>query len=998
VAKYPKRLIEVDLPIRRISEQARREKSIRHGHISTLHIWWARRPLAACRAVLCAALWPDPTDPECPSQFRNDAKNWMKKWANEHLNLIGPESSKTFVTIRNKPDSLDCDLTLRTALLDFIADFSDWDNAGRREYLETSRALTLSAHGALNGEERMKPLVVDPFAGGGAIPLEALRVGADCFASDLNPVAVLLNKVVLEYVPLYGQRLIDELQRWGNWVKQRAEEELSAFYPRDPDGSVPIAYLWSRTIKCEGPGCGAEVPLIRSMWLARTGDKAVSLALVPNLVEKRVEFQIVYNAKPSSAVGGTVRRGSATCPCCGFTTPVEAVRRQLKTRLGGAIDARLIAVVTYIPGVQGRRYRLATENDYQFARQAAKELEQRRSKSTGPISIVPDESYPDETAAGALSSSVLYGPKVWGDIFTPRQLLALTSLVKWVREAAERMSRESDVGLAKAIQTCLGLVVDRLANTLTSLSRWDTSRENVQGVFSRQALPMVWDFTEANSFSGATGDFDGALEWVLKVCSTTASLDLTPGQVEKASATNHLLPDESAHCIFTDPPYYDAIAYGDLSDFFYVWLKRTVGHLYPDLFRTQLVDKSDEIVHLSKRFRGPYSHKTKEYFEKGMTQALAEAKRVLTPDGIGVVVFAHKSTSGWEAQLQAMVDAGWTITGSWPIDTEMGSRMNAMGTASLASSVHLVCRPRARASGETLGATIGEWRDVLNELPKRIHDWMPRLAAEGVVGADAIFACLGPALEVFSRYDRVEKSSGELVTLREYLEHVWAAVAREALLFMFKDADATGLEEDARLTAMWLWTIGAGANGNGATHIGDEDAEENSDTKKTTSATGFSLEYDAARLISQGLGVHLEKLGHVVEIKGETARLLSITERAKYLLGVSHTKPIPIRRAGGLIQGSLFEDMDDEDSSVSTNELVDVPKPGTTVLDRVHQAMLAFGAGQAEALRRFLVDEGVGKSASFWSLAQSLSALYPSGSSEKRWVDGVLARKKSLGF
>jgi len=255
--RYPKRLIEVDLPIKRISAHARREKSIRHGHISTLHIWWARRPLAACRAVICAALWPDPADALCPDAFRRIARKLMREWAEKYVHLLtSQESLNRFVQIQKKPDQLNDDVFLRQALLDFIADFANWDNSTIKEYLETSRALTQTAHEALGGEPGTRPLVVDPFAGGGSIPLETLRIGADAFASDLNPVAVLLNKVVLEYIPKYGQRLADEVRKCGDWIKTETEKELAEFYPKDPDGATPIAYLWARTIQCEGPGCG----------------------------------------------------------------------------------------------------------------------------------------------------------------------------------------------------------------------------------------------------------------------------------------------------------------------------------------------------------------------------------------------------------------------------------------------------------------------------------------------------------------------------------------------------------------------------------------------------------------------------------------------------------------------------------------------------------------------------------------------------------------------
>src|SRR6266446_2726920 len=332
---YPKRLIEVDLPIKRISEHARREKSIRHGHISTLHIWWARRPLAACRAVICAALWPDPADPLCPEAFKTEAIRQMRIWTtHDRQALLSAESRPHFEALRQHPDNPVNPVQLRTLLLDFIADFANWDSATIKEYLETSRALTQCAHEALGGEPGTRPLVVDPFAGGGSIPLEALRVGADAFASDLNPVAVLLNKVVLEYIPKYGERLADEVRKWGEWIKREAEKELAEFYPKDADGATPIAYLWARTIQCEGPGCGAEVPLIKSLWLGKKPHNSWSLRLVPNTNKGRVDFEVVQGAKPDQVGQGTVKRGSATCLCCGFTTPATSIRKQLAARNG----------------------------------------------------------------------------------------------------------------------------------------------------------------------------------------------------------------------------------------------------------------------------------------------------------------------------------------------------------------------------------------------------------------------------------------------------------------------------------------------------------------------------------------------------------------------------------------------------------------------------------------------------------------------------------------
>ena len=354
-----------------------------------------------------------------------------------------------------------------------------------------------------------------------------------------------------------------------------------------------------------------------------------------------------------------------------------------------------------------------------------------------------------------------------------------------------------------------------------------------------------------------------------------------------------------------------------------------------------------------------------------------------------LLFFASKTTASWEAILDAIVAAGWTVTGSWPVDTERSARVSAQGQARLGSSVHLVCRPRENPDG-SLREKIGDWRDVLSELPGRIHEWMPRLAQEGVVGADAIFACLGPALEIFSRYSSVEKASGELVTLREYLEEVWAAVSREALNMIFQAADTSGFEEDARLTAMWLWTLRTAANGNG---------KEPDEDEKTISLRGYSLEYDAARKIAQGLGAHLEKLNHLVEIKGDTATLLSAGARSKHLFGKEASQSAKNRKQNKSQRAFDFvSELEDLRADYTGDWSTDISgRIGDTVLDRLHQSMILFGAGRGEALKRFLVDDGVGHSPLFWQLAQALSALYPHGSEEKRWVDGLLARKRGLG-
>jgi len=1059
--QHPKRLIETDLPIKRISAHARREKDMRLGHIPSLHIYPAARPLAACRAVVCAALWPDPMDEHCPQSFRNKAAEIITNFAKkvdaslDLLELCDKESRLKWEKLAKQKKPLDVKTVegkypLQQHLLDFIADFANWDCSTVPLFLETARALTAAAHEALGGMAGTKPLVVDPFAGGGSIPLEALRVGADAFASDLNPVAVLLNKVVLEYIPKHGKKLAEEVRKWGTWIKEQAEKELQQVYPKDPDGATPIAYLWARTIRCEGPNCGAEVPLVRSLWLAKKANRSVAMQMVPRNDKSGVDFQI-QSPPHKQASEGTVKRGNAVCPCCHYTTPVARVREQLKAKRGGANDARLMCVVTTRPGQQGRFYRIPTPADLDAVKAAEKELEKRIKNHKGELSLVPEEPLPPQ---GTLGFRVqLYGMLQWGDLFSSRQLLALTTFCRYAKEYTVEAN---DTNFSTACNSIFAIVIDRLADLNASLCVWQINTPNTAHVFGRWALPITWDFGEVNPLAGAGGSPESAIGRLLRNIEYLSSAQNCTGQVAQCSADSHVLPNGSVEAYITDPPYYDAIPYSDILDFFYVWLKRSLNlDCFPN-FEKILCPKDEECI--VDEVKG----KDATYYVATMQKAIEEARRILIASGIGIVVFAHKSTAGWEAQLQSMIDAGMIITGSWPIDTEMGSRLRAKASAALASSIHLVCRPR-------IGNPIGDWRDVVTELPQRIHAWMPRLASEGVVGADAIFACLGPALEIFSRYSRVEKANGDVVPLREYLELVWGAISKEALTMIFQGADTAGFEEDARLTSMWLWTLSAGGahvhdtlpdgygggsgdgagdgfgkgygggSGDGAGDgfgrgygggsgdgAGDEfgrgyggenntepDDEESSEQTKPTK--GFSLEFDAARKIAQGLGIHLEELDSVVEIKGATARLRAVEERTNYLFKKSidriddapvlSKKELKKQTEARKYKGSLLDELkdmvpEDGDSAYNgrNNDRPMAFAPGATVLDRVHQCMLLFAAGRSDALKRFLVNEEHGKDAKLWKLAQSLSALYPPGSNEKRWVDGVLARKKGLGF
>ena len=988
-----KRLAEVDFPIAVVSKHAAREKSIRHGHPSTLHLWWARRPLASCRAVLLALLLPDPGDSACPEDFKKRARALL------------PETSGPVG---------DGDLELRAKLLKFIGDFANWDNAGKAAYLEVGRGLVKAAH----GEDG--PLVVDPFAGGGSIPLEALRLGCEAFASDLNPVACLILKVMLEDIPRHGPGLADELRKVGGEIKNAAEKQLAGLYPADPDGATPIAYLWARTVRCEAPNCGAEIPLMRSFWLCKKPKR--KRALRPNVVRPKgkppcVEFEVFEPKSDGEVLTGTVTRAKAACLCCGIVLPPERVRAQLSEQRGGADvifdgkgkrtgGARMTAVVTLKPGETGRHYRLPMDADYAAVRKAQTELaevlgEWERGGKQG-LCPVPDEPLPP---VGTLGFRVQrYGMLQWGDLFTARQKVALVVMNR--RIAKESRNRN----VSRALACFMGRSADKYA----SLVVWNNVGEKVEHVFGRQALPMVWDFCEANLFSLGTGGFDSNLNWIEQVVEKSTEFEFT-GQVQPADATDHPLPDQAAGIWFTDPPYYDAIPYSDLSDFFLIWLKRTL----PDT--SLLRDPFDPDNPLSPKTRDAVQDETKqqdgrpkdrEWFEERMAYAFAEGRRVLSEDGIGSVVFAHKTTEGWESLLSGMIRGGWTITGSWPIATEMGSRLRARDSAALATSVHLVCRPRPE------DAPVGDWGEVLRELPNRVGDWMERLQGEGVRGADLVFACIGPALEIFSRYRVVETVEGREVGLPEYLEKVWEVVGRTALEQVLGTAEAKArngaagaVEEDARLTALFLWTLQATNGQHGMNRGSSEDGEGDSGGADDDEAApqgrtkGYSLVFDVVRRFAQPLGIDLPKWeGRIIETKKGVVRLLAVSERAKPLFGEDGAEAVADwieRDPEKSLQQVLFPEIDRAHPPKARNrgrrgkavmDPDDAELGGerhATTLDRVHTAMLLQTGGRTNALRNLLKAEQ-DRGTDFLRLANALSALYPSPSEEKRLLDAML--------
>jgi adenine-specific DNA methylase len=944
--------------------------------------------------MLLGLLLPDPCDENCPADFKTKARELFPRVPG--IGNIGPN-----------------DEDLRKALLNFIGDFANWDLSADRTYLDVARGLVKAAY----PEET--PLVVDPFAGGGSIPLEALRLGCEAFASDLNPVACLIEKVMLEDIPRQGPELADELRRVGAVIKQAAEKELADFYPLDPDKARPVAYLWARTVRCESPNCGAEIPLIRSFWLCKKATRRRALkpkVETPKGKTPRVVFEIFEPKNEVEVHAGTVSRAKATCLCCNTVLTPDRVRAQLREQRGGADvifdakgdrigGARLLGVVTLKPGEVGRQYRLPTDSDYEAVWAAMNRLTQvTAARLPGELNIVPDEPLPP---IGTLGFRVQrYGMLQWGDLFTARQKLGLTTLARIGQADPDRKQTVH----SSAVRQLLALNLGRCADYATSLCSWKNTTEKLNHTFGRQALPIMWDFTEVNLIS----DMAGNESWIVRIAEREGRVLVRCGQTSVADACASQLPDEIASCWFTDPPYYDAIPYSDLSDFFLVWLKRTLPKhpLLRDPFDSTncLSPKLQEVVQdETRKVNG--QPKDRAWFEETMAKAFGEGRRVLRDDGIGSVVFAHKTTEGWEALLGGLIRGGWTITGSWPISTEMASRLRARDSAALATSVHLVCRPRPE------DAPTGDWGGIVRELPRRVREWMDRLQSEGVRGADLVFACIGPALEIFSRYSRVETAEGNEIKLDEYLLKVWEVVGRTALEQVLGTAEARArngaagvLEEDARLTALFLWTLQSTAgvtNGDGQASEGDEeeaDEEEDEDEAPRKKTKGFTLIYDVVRRFAQPLGIRLPDWERrIIEVKKGVVRLLPVSERTQQLFGEEGASAVADRietdaRRPQQVQLTLFPDEPPvvkprkggrkKGSANVPDESLQARREATT-LDRVHAAMLLQSSGRANALRALLKAEQE-RGPDFLRLANALSALYPTGSEEKRLLDAML--------
>lgn len=724
---YRRKLIEVALPLDAINRESAREKSIRHGHPSTLHLWWARRPLAACRAVLFAQLVDDPSarPEEFPTAREQDAE--------------------------------------RARLFALLEELVKWESSTKDAVLATARA---EIRRCFDGDP---PPVLDPFCGGGSIPLEAQRLGLEAHASDLNPVPVLITKALIELPAKFADRppvhpqaehrttwkgaqgLAEDVRRYGAWMREEAQRRIGHLYPQatlDDGTTAPvIAWLWARTVTCPNPACRATMPLARSFWLGKKKGKEAWVR--PVLDGDRVRFEIGHGPG-GPLVDGTVGRNGATCLVCSSPVPLAYVRAEGKA---GRMGTQLMAVVA--EGYRRRVY-LPPSPEHEKAADVPR----------------PDDVPETELARNPRHMTAPnYGLTRHADLFTNRQLIALTTFSDLVHEARERVVHDSgDAPYADAVATYLAFGVSRLSDITNSLTTWKPSMDQAIHLFTRQALPMVWDYAEVGSFSGAAGDFGVSIRNLARVVDTCAS-----GTVGIAVQRDARDAAEQSVVVSTDPPYYDNVPYADLADFFYVWLRRSLRDVYPDLLGTMLTPKQQELVADPFRYGG--RAQAERHFEDGFVRTFA-AIRSRHPDDVPMTVFyAFKqvetdgddegvASTGWETMLAGLLSAGFMVTATWPMRTELGNRMRNRDSNALASSIVLACRPRPET------APTVDRRTFVAALKADLPGALREMQQGAVAPVDLAQSAIGPGMAVFSRYTTVLEADGTAMTVRAALAQI----------------------------------------------------------------------------------------------------------------------------------------------------------------------------------------------------------------------------------
>lgn len=849
-----KKLIEVALPIKEISAESVRDKSIRHGHISTLHLWWARRPLPVCRAIVFASLVPDPLDENCPEAF---------KWAVEMLLCSGHNGMK-YKPYKDIPYTSIVDEmedNHRNRLMMFIGQFSDkcqknmiagkattpkeqlsdyslikWENKNNPQILRTARELIFVAyqsdrrseatweqlHGefnrlydaipaaeqalydlpnrhiesaevkqreaelqaAIDAFQNEMPSVFDPFAGGGAIPLEAARLGCRSYGNDINPVAHIIERGSAEFPQKYGKpiiyskdefesrygeegikmaqetersitydgdyyhvpnRLAFDVEYYAKKILAETEKEVGYLYPADEEGNKPVAYYWARTAKCSNPSCGAEVPLLKQFYLANTKQKKVYLN--PRVNGTDIQFEI---SKGQCGKTGFMkpRECSVTCPCCGNVTSAAELKEQFKHHKTGE---RLLAIISESPN--GKTYRLPTEKEVRLSKEKHDEV------------VRPSEMM--EVGNQRNFNTPGWGIDRYGQLFSDRQMLVLNLLLKHYKEQIEKFNVD---GYYKALITYLAVWIDRIAIANTSFGVWHTGRETLERIMGRQAIPMTFDFPESNPFCESSGSALNQLDWLNRYFESESDNVFNANFANASSGDKQQFAKKTITSVVTDPPYYDAIAYADISDFFYVWLKQTLSELYPLTFSTPQTPKAEECTAL-KHHHNNNVEQARKHFEDKLTE-IFDAIEEQTSDIVSIM-YAHQSTEAWTTLCNSILGARMNITGSWPMDTEMQGALKS-DMSYLESSVTVACRPSERKG-------FADYEEVKHDIRQVVKQEVEKLYGLGFRGADLLTACFGQAVSVFGHYKRVETPEGDSVSVGQLLEFARESAAQALL-------------------------------------------------------------------------------------------------------------------------------------------------------------------------------------------------------------------------
>lgn len=992
-----KKLIEVAMPIKEISAESVRDKSIRHGHISTLHLWWARRPLPVCRAVVFASLVPDPEDENCRQAFKDAVGQLLGKQEN-NTDPYKPYDDIPYTSAIDKMED-----TLRNRLMMFIGKFSEkyvqaakqgrsaaakdmlsdaslikWDNKNNDTIIGKARKLIWVSHNASSGKtakellndfdtaykaikdaeaalyslsdrhiENKKskqltnqlqnaidafqdkmPKVFDPFAGGGAIPLEAARLGCKTYGNDINPVAHIIQKGSLEFpqkygkpitysnaefVRLYGEetlktipnewktytagsatgvripnRLSFDVEFYGKKLLAETEKEIGHLYPADEKGNKPIAYFWVRIGECSNPSCRAEVPLLKQFYLVNKDRR--KLFLLPKINDNTIDFSI---SEGDCKIEGFVReRKSLFCPCCGNITDNKTLKKQFQNRKP---KERLLAILYETE--QGKQYSLPDTK------------KQRLIVDETEIKYSPNERLPKENSKQFDVCG--WGNLTFKDLFSNRQLLVINVLSTKIK----KIEVLNSTAYSKALRTIFAILIDKLISRYTSFGIWHNKNESIEHPFGRQAIPMVFDYPEANLFcETGSASFSNNLKSIIRYIESESSTFISSLN-NSASGDYNQFDDKSLNVTITDPPYYDAIAYADLSDFFFVWLKENLISDYPLIFAYPLTPKSDECTALRYR-HGNSVEKAKIHFEEKMLSIFKVIEHQ-TKDLVSIM-FAHQSTEAWTTLCNSILFSNMNILSSWAIDTEQKSALKT-NKAFLSSSVTVSARPSQKNG-------IGSYKEVKKAIEITVAKEVEELYRLGFRGADLLTACFGQAVSEFGKYEKVEKADGSEVTVAELLE-----MAREsafnALLKGFEGDDFT------KFYIAWLQLYGF--------------IESDFD--------------DAAKFSRVGLSINVQELftDHILIKKGNKQALGGYKERLA--------------------------------ASKNLGE-----KVGSHLIDQVHRTMHLFQGSNRGNLLEYIHRVASNPDSPFWRVLTSLSEILPSGSDDHKQATGLIANKESL--